>query len=64
MAAGIKNRLSRYLGFFEKLVYILCEKCDFDLPFWFKPPFLTHLTKYAFDSCCRQKYKHILESRT
>jgi hypothetical protein len=29
------------------------------LPFWIKPPFFTHLAKYALDSCRWQIYKQI-----
>jgi hypothetical protein len=40
----------------------LCEKIWFFPPFWFQPPFLTHLTKYALDLCCLPKCKRIMEN--
>jgi hypothetical protein len=40
------------------------KKYNFDPPFWIEPPLLTHLTRYALDSCCWQIYKRIVKNRT
>jgi hypothetical protein len=42
-----KRRLKN-VGYYQSYV----KKSDFDPPFWIEPPFLTHLTRFALDSCC------------